>query len=236
MTTGFIRAEGLNTRKPAFLLPCKRVPGSFRARLFILSGFWFFFVLYPVFAQLPGPSKTTGQAPGGEGPAAKSEHFELVSDTDDGELLLKEMEERFGVYNRLFRFDPAQTVFPIRVRAFRNQNDYNGYVSTRLGTTSPGAVYLHYNQRERRELVINRGSPDEAKNLPYQAFIQFLRAFVSSPPSWMREGFAVYFSTLGFTGDGRLSYEENLSWLDTIKGIGEKAPSPETVLMADNAA
>ncbi|MDR1318862.1 MAG: hypothetical protein LBJ90_04485 [Treponema sp.] len=205
-------------------------------RLLILAGFWFFSVLYPVFAQLPAPDKAAGQDTAGGAPAARSEHFELISDRDDGGLLLKEMEERFGVYNRLFRFDPAQAVFPIRVRAFGNQDDYDSYVSTRLGTTSPGAVYLHYNQRERRELVINRGSPGETKNLPYQALIQFLRAFVSSPPSWMREGFAVYFSTLGFTGEGKISYEENLSWLDTVKGMGEKAPSPEAVLMADNAA
>jgi tetratricopeptide (TPR) repeat protein len=145
------------------------------------------------------------------------------------------MEERFAVYNRLFRFDPAQAVFPLRVRAFGNRDDYRDYVSARLGTASPGAVYLHYNQRERRELVIDRGSADEAKNLPYQAFIQFLRAFVSNPPSWMREGFAIYFSTLGFNGEGKISWEENLSWLDTVKGLDGKTPLLEAVLGADSA-
>jgi hypothetical protein len=202
----------------------------------VLTGLWFFFVLCPVFAQVPAQlrGEAQGAADGGTR-TARSEHFELVSDTDDGESLLKEMEERFAVYNRLFRFDPLQAVLPLRVRAFGNREDYGDYVFSRLGAARPGAVYLHYNQRERRELVIDRGSPGEAKNLPYQAFIQFLRAFVSNPPSWMREGFAIYFSTLGFNGEGELSYEENLSWLDTVKGMDGKV-SPEALLGADSAA
>jgi tetratricopeptide (TPR) repeat protein len=74
---------------------------------------------------------------------------------------------------------------------------------------------------------------DEGNMVPYQAFIQFLRAFVPNPPSWMREGFAIYFSTLTVTGDGEPAYEENLSWLDTVKGLGEQALSPEAILLAD---
>jgi tetratricopeptide (TPR) repeat protein len=94
-------------------------------------------------------------------------------------------------------------------------------------------VYLHYRQSDRRELVIHRGSAEEGKMVPYQAFIQFLRAFVPNPPSWIREGFAIYFSTLTVAENGEPVYEENLSWLDTVKGLGEKALSPEAILMAD---
>jgi tetratricopeptide (TPR) repeat protein len=49
----------------------------------------------------------------------------------------------------------------------------------------------------------------------------------------MREGFAVYFSTLKFTGDGELSFVENLAWLETIKNL-ENPPAPETILLADS--
>jgi tetratricopeptide (TPR) repeat protein len=95
-------------------------------------------------------------------------------------------------------------------------------------------VYLHYTLRERRELVIHRGSPDEKRALSREAFIQFFRGFVDDPPSWMREGFAVYFS--GFRYDevlGKLEYKENLSWLDSVKKLGKDAPSLEWILLAD---
>jgi tetratricopeptide (TPR) repeat protein len=164
----------------------------------------------------------------------KSEHFEVIADSGDGEALLREMEERFSVYNRLFRFDPEEASYPLRVRSFRDREAYNSYISSRLGAARTGAVYLHYNQKERRELVVNRGSPEEGRALPYQAFIQFLRAFVANPPSWIREGFAIYFSTLNFTNDGKPAYEENLSWLDTVKNLGSALPGPEAILLADS--
>jgi tetratricopeptide (TPR) repeat protein len=49
----------------------------------------------------------------------------------------------------------------------------------------------------------------------------------------MREGFAIYFSTLIAGEGGELKYTENLSWLDTVKNLGEGARSLEAVLLAD---
>jgi tetratricopeptide (TPR) repeat protein len=163
----------------------------------------------------------------------RSEHYVVMSDVGDGAAVSKEMESRFAVYNRLFRFDPAAGSLPLLVRVYRNKASYDTYISDRLGGTRPGAVYLHYRQSDRRELVIHRGGMDEGKMVPYQAFIQFLRAFVPNPPSWVREGFAIYFSTLTVTETGEPAYEENLSWLDTVKGMEEKARSPEAILLAD---
>jgi tetratricopeptide (TPR) repeat protein len=174
------------------------------------------------------PAQETGRAA-----PVRSEHYAVISDGGDGAAVSREMESRFAVYNRLFRFDPAAGSLPLLVRVYRNKTSYDAYISGRLGGTRPGAVYLHYRQSDRRELVINRGSPEEGKMVPYQAFIQFLRTFVPNPPSWMREGFAIYFSTLTVTEDGEPAYEENLSWLDTVKGLGEKAFSPEAILLAD---
>jgi tetratricopeptide (TPR) repeat protein len=163
----------------------------------------------------------------------RSEHYVVMSDVGDGATVSREMEKRFEVYNRLFRFDPAAGSLPLLVRVYRNKDRYDSYLATRLGGTQPGAVYLHYRQNDRRELVIHRGSPEENRALPYQAFIQFLRAFVPYPPSWMREGFAIYFSTLIAGEAGELTYTENLAWLDAIKSMGEGARSPEAVLLAD---
>ncbi|MDR1389717.1 MAG: hypothetical protein LBJ31_07045 [Treponema sp.] len=165
--------------------------------------------------------------------AQRSAHYEaLVPDGVDGALLLAEMEQRFEVYNRLFRFDPDTLQSALRVRVFTNPRQYRDYVESKLGVSRDGAVYLHYNSAENRELVVLKGSGESAPVFSHQAFIQFLRGFVNQSPAWIREGFAVYFSTLVYNEtEGRLEYEENLSWLDTVKRAGPA--NPETILLAD---
>jgi hypothetical protein len=166
----------------------------------------------------------------------RSLYFDVISDggSYDAEILLRELELRFEVYNRLFRFNAAALSAPLRVRSIGNKSEYDRYVMERLGSIRDGAVYLHYQQPDRRELVVNRGSPDEGRMLPHQAFIQYLRAFVSQPPTWMREGFAIYFNTLKFDKAAReLRYEESLSWLETVKNLGSRGPSLEAVFLAD---
>jgi tetratricopeptide (TPR) repeat protein len=132
------------------------------------------------------------------------------------------MEIRFNAYNRLFRFDPLNLEAPLTVRVFNDKEFYDNYVIARLGKSRDGAVYFHYTQKERRELVINRESAPESQAVPQQAFVQFLQAFVSNPPAWLREGFAVYFTTLMYDAVmAELSFEENLAWLDTVKQLGD---------------
>jgi tetratricopeptide (TPR) repeat protein len=164
-------------------------------------------------------------------------HYEIAVENGArlaGNLLAKELELRFDVYNRLFRFDPSVLTAPLKVRLFTDQVGYDDYVTARLGTTKTGAVYLHYNNVERRELVILRGREEDKVILAHQAFIQFLRAFVPNPPSWIREGFAIYFNTLKFNpGEENLSYEENLSWLESVKKAAEGRPSLQAVISAD---
>jgi tetratricopeptide (TPR) repeat protein len=123
---------------------------------------------------------------------------------------------------------------PLQVRLIDNGQAYTDYVSSRLGSDRPGAVYLHYASPERRELVIHTAGAETGRQLSYQAFIQFLRTFVSNPPAWMREGFAVYFSSLAAGENGELSYEENLSWLETVKTLGNRMPQAEAILHADS--
>jgi tetratricopeptide (TPR) repeat protein len=169
----------------------------------------------------------------------RTEHFEILSDQNDGERIADEMEARFTAYNRLFRFDPSALSAPLLVRVFSEWKAYNAYVAAKLPDMPPhaampsGAVYLHYRDQERRELVINRDSDDEGREFSYQAFLQFFRAFVPNPPAWMREGFAVYFDTLKFTDNRELSFAENLAWLETVKSM-ENPPAPEAILLADN--
>ncbi|MDR0637820.1 MAG: hypothetical protein LBG27_02775 [Spirochaetaceae bacterium] len=177
------------------------------------------------------PSSTTGITV-----EVRSLYFDVISDSGsyDAETLLRELELRFEVYNRLFRFNVAALPSPLKVRSISNKSEYDHYVMERLGSIRDGAVYLHYQQPDRRELIINRGSTEESRMVPHQAFIQYIRAFVSQPPTWMREGFAIYFNTLKFDKAAReLRYEENLSWLETVKNLGANGPSLETVFLAD---
>ncbi|MDR3304243.1 MAG: hypothetical protein LBS86_07505 [Treponema sp.] len=184
-----------------------------------------------------------------------SEHYQVLSDsgTGDATTLSRELESRFALYNRIFHFNDNEVLFPLKVRAYKDKQAYDDYVAARLSDNRSGAVYLHYNQPDRRELVVHRNSVDEERMFPHQAFIQYLRAFIPYPPAWLREGFAIYFNTLKFdTGTtasskgasgallpgralsgGGLVYEENLSWLEVVKNLGSSAPSLEAILRAD---
>jgi tetratricopeptide (TPR) repeat protein len=149
--------------------------------------------------------------------------------------LAKEMDARFAVYNRLFRFPQGRLSQPLVVRSFVTKDAYDTYVSTKMGTARNGAVYLHYNNRpELNELVLLENSEEAKKVFPHQAFIQFLRAFVPNPPTWLQEGLAIYFTTLGYDRNkGEATYEENLSWLEMVKSWGTSAPTLEAVVLSD---
>ena len=81
-------------------------------------------------------------------------HYELFAEAGAEtslQPLARELELRFDVYNKLFRFDPATLQSPLRVRIFSEPPAYESYVRGKLGTSRAGAVYLHYNNSENRE-------------------------------------------------------------------------------------
>ena len=170
------------------------------------------------------------------GPALRTAHFEIYADPadvhpGDAQVLARQMEGRFAAYNQIFRFDPERLPRPLRVRVFRSRELYESYVGARIeGAVPPGAVYLHFGQSELRELIIHLGS--EAEALPFQAFIQFLRAFVPDPPIWIRDGFGVHFATLALDEEGVPTHRENLAWLDAVKAMRGGIPSPEAIMRA----
>jgi tetratricopeptide (TPR) repeat protein len=194
----------------------------------------------------PAPAPTvepeTAEAPEAEEPAGIGQdmvegvHYRIFSDTgeEDATALLRELELRMDCYNRLFRFEPERIAGPLQVRSVSDTEAYETYARSRLGQAPPGAVYIHYDSPEKRELVINRGSDAETAMVAHQAFIQYLRAFVPHPPSWMLDGFAIIFSSLRV--DPALetaALDENLVWLDTVKKMGAAAPPPRLILLAD---
>jgi tetratricopeptide (TPR) repeat protein len=168
----------------------------------------------------------------------RTNHYEIhftAGDESAAQSLSRELELRFDAYNRLFRFNPDSLNGPLKARIFTMRDAYDAHITARTGQTKNGAVYLHYNNKENRELVICRGSREESSALPHQAFIQFLRGFISAPPSWMLEGLAIYFSGLRYDPASlSLGYEENLSLLESVKKLGKNAPDIKTLLEADS--
>jgi tetratricopeptide (TPR) repeat protein len=162
--------------------------------------------------------------------ADSSAHYEIISDTGAGDLTGRRLEALFEVFNRVFMFDPAQGALPLRVRVFSNTGEYANYIRSAPAETAAGALYLHYAQSGKRELVIDQSETGADNSLPWQAFIQYLRAFVEQPPLWMQKGFASFFSALSFTEDGKPVYEENLSWLQTVKNMKNRPPIQDILL------
>jgi len=209
------------------------------------------FLLLFLFAPLSLRAEASRELSRAEGSAPASERnlYEISADAGAESAvsgLKQELELRFDAYNRLFRFDPSLLSAPLKVRVFSDKVAYDQYVMAQTGRTIPGAIYLHYNEIDRRELVILRENPkpvadatdqaaarDDASMLSHQAFLQFLRAFIPNPPSWICEGFAIYFSSLRVNTAGKAEYEENLLWLESVKALGARLPSPQTILQAD---
>jgi tetratricopeptide (TPR) repeat protein len=164
-------------------------------------------------------------------------HYKVYAEGGEevARALAKEMDVRFSVYNQLCRFPVSRLSQPLVVRSFSNKTAYDTYIQTKLGTQRNGAVYLHYSTKpELNELVRLEHAEELPNTFPHQAFIQFLRAFVPNPPTWLQEGLAIYFATLGYDQTrGEATYEENLAWLDMVKSWGNAAPSLESVMRSD---
>ena len=168
---------------------------------------------------------------------AQALHYEVKSElgSEDAEALAGELELRFGIYNELFRFDPALLPVKLKVRAFKDEASFDAYLLSALGDTRDGASYLHYSRPERSELLLVRDNkPTSIRAFSHQAFIQFLRAFIPNPPVWIREGFAIFFEPLLFDASiDDFLFEENLAWLETVKTWGANSPSIDRILLSD---
>jgi len=159
----------------------------------------------------------------------RSDHYEIIADGKGANknnvadtAYAREMERLFSLFNQTFCFDPKLLSSPLKVRVFTDRDEYNAYISARLGGEKRGAVYLQYRDSAKNELVIHQGSQEEPQLVPHQAFIQFIRAFIPSPPLWIQEGFASYFSAQ-YNGN-----EKIMDWLDIAKKANAKA---ETLLL-----
>jgi hypothetical protein len=190
----------------------------------------FFCVLFFVFMVFPTFSQETAR------PLYHQITFDAEATIAYKESFIREMAERFDFYNQQFQFDPSKMVVsPLLVRVYSDKEEYDSYVTSKLGRAQAGSVYLHPRRVASRELILHRGSDAAKTELPRQTFFQFLCAFIPNPPSWLKEGFAVYYTNLPYDDrTGTLLYQENLTWLPVVKSLGANGPSLEAVLSADS--
>lgn len=169
----------------------------------------------------------------------KGAYYEVRSELGiaDAQALAEEMDLRFALFERLFRFDSKKLGAKLKVRAFKDEASFDQYLLGTLGETRDGATYLHYSRPDRSELVVVRdGSATAERAKAHQSFVQYLRAFIPNPPAWIREGFAIYFETVAYDASKKLlNYEENLSWLETVKSWKNEAPSIADLLLAEES-
>lgn len=154
---------------------------------------------------------------------ARSDHYLVVSEISQAhaDRTADHMEALLALFNRQFRFPVHELPAPLRVRVFASRTRYQDYLRRVIDESREGFVYLHYGDPQKSELVGFRGTGDDlTASFVHQGFVQFLRTFISNPPLWLREGFAVHFEATRYDPDfGTALFRENLVWLETLKAL-----------------
>ena len=194
----------------------------------------FFAVLLLVVALLPAQNAEQYQA--------ESDHYRVVSEVgrSHARQTAERLEATIELFNEYFHFELSELPSKLRVRIFEDKSDFDSYLTRVIDETRDDFIYLHYGDLRRSELVgYFHEEPEYEYSLNHEAFIQYLRSFVSEPPLWMREGFAVYFEEVQYDAATKQAvYRENLSWLETLKQIvdgsyGQPAIPLDTMLSID---
>jgi hypothetical protein len=184
------------------------------------------------------PAPAAEAAPADAAPAAEaapatatfakveSDHYSVVSEYGEerAAALSLQLEAYFGLYDAFARFDSSALKAKLNVREFKEKAGFDAYMTQVVGETKDDFVYLHYPNPERSELLVfYKEAAEFSASLAHQGFVQFLKAFVSSPPLWLREGAAVCFESARWDeARGALEFPENLSWLETVKALKDK--------------
>lgn len=162
----------------------------------------------------------------------RSDHYHVHSEVseDHARQVAHRLEAHLQLFNEYFRFPLNELADPLTVRMFRNRSRYDAHVERILGQPRRGAVYLHFDNRERNELVSYLDVREETNRaIAHQSLLQFMRAFVPHPPLWIREGFAAYFEAIQYDSTLNVAvFQENLLWLDTLQRL---ATDPDGALI-----
>ena len=173
------------------------------------------------------PDRDGSCPPRGRFGQASSDHYLVLSELgqDRADALSRQLEALFGLYDGFFRYDPAGLKAKLNVREFKDKAGFDIYMNQIVGQSKDDFVYLHYPSPERSELLVfPKDEPDFSASLAHQAFVQFIKAFIPNPPLWIREGVAVGFESATWDDKaGKLSFPENLAWLETVKSLKDRS-------------
>lgn len=160
------------------------------------------------------------------------EFFRVVSDgyevlsaysQEHADMTLRHLSALSKLYNSYFRFDRESLRRPLRVRIFAERNEFSEYLSDRIPGVHDKFIYLHYRDRNgspdlsRSELAGYRveGEEEYRRSLTHQSAVQFMRSWISEPPLWLREGFALYFEKTEFDPEsGEIEFRKNYDWIE----------------------
>jgi tetratricopeptide (TPR) repeat protein len=152
-----------------------------------------------------------------------SRHYRVLSDlgvTASMEIARK-LEAGLYLYNEYLHYDVDELDLPLRVRVFRDKEDYDGYLNRLISETRSDFVYISYSDPNRSELVgFQRQVPDFNASLLHYGFIQFLSAFVPAAPLWIEEGMATYLEYSQYDPmTESFAWKPNYAWLDALKDV-----------------
>lgn len=151
-----------------------------------------------------------------------SPHYRVYSavSASDAQSISNEMEALFTLFNSYLHFDPSTLSTRLNVRIYADKSQFNDYLSQIVPGQRGSFVYLQYSDPRRSVLVGYHEQNEKSfqRELIHHGFVQFLRSFISEPPLWLQEGFAVYFENSQYNpATGVAEYQPNLAWLPTLK-------------------
>ena len=118
-------------------------------------------------------------------------YYGSVSGTSD---FFKLIDTCYARFNRVFHFDDDGPGFKYPVSLFSDIDEYKEYVSEKTGTAEPKTetVFLRYSAISRSE-VVAVVSPENKNTFIRQLFTQYIYSFIATPPTWLVNGFSLYF-------------------------------------------
>ncbi len=169
----------------------------------------------------------------------RSDHYHIHSEVSENHArqVAHRLEANLELFNQYFRFPLDELPAHLTVRMFRNRSRYDSHVERILSQPRRGAVYLHFDNSERNELVSYLDVREETNRaIAHQSLLQFMRAFISHPPLWLREGFAAYFEATQYDSTLNVAvFQENLMWLDALQEILAAADTEHRLIPINEA-
>ncbi len=129
-----------------------------------------------------------------------------------------------SAFDGMFAFDGSAETHPCTVRVLENREEFDKYLSSRIGETREQYVFLKYGRPELSELILY---PTPGKTgfeafagpaLNRQLFLQYLYSFVLEPPLWLRDGFQAWAERMSWNArDGKVEIAAYSPWLESAK-------------------